>query len=278
MLWVQATAAQRQELLREPGELRAPVDALVSVPAAAHKDGWLHRDIKPSNILHFDSRWTLADWASSRPRGQTTKVGRTGRFIGTEGFAAPELPCRRLMNRTVPRNPRSAHSTCAVANVAWPHSLARHPAEPIPAFDLPCRHNSWAAACCSWSRVTIFTPVGSWTTRGSSGVSAGSEGGSTRRGDDRSLSSRPPVRDWPTGGSGSRCKESRSLARVIDEQGGVIYFLIDFPNLVRNFGHLACLAAPFTSPLPHSPSLTRHAAARSAPKAALAPAPAWRSR
>lgn len=130
MLWVQATAAQRQELLREPGELRALVDALVSVPAAAHKDGWLHRDIKPSNILHFDSRWTLADWASSRPRGQTTKVGRTGRFIGTEGFAAPELPCRRLMNRTVPRNPLSAHSTCAVANVAWPHSLARHPADP----------------------------------------------------------------------------------------------------------------------------------------------------
>ena len=73
MLWVQATAAQRQELLREPGELRAPVDALVSVLAAAHKDGWLHRDIKPSNILHFDGRWTLAHWGivpAARPDHQ----------------------------------------------------------------------------------------------------------------------------------------------------------------------------------------------------------------
>lgn len=92
MPWADATAAQRQELLREPAELRALVDALASVLAAAHDHGWLHRDIKPSNILHFDGRWTLADWGIvRRPRGQTTKVGRTGLYIGTEGFAAPEL-------------------------------------------------------------------------------------------------------------------------------------------------------------------------------------------
>ncbi|WP_051848725.1 protein kinase domain-containing protein [Streptomyces sp. NRRL WC-3725] len=92
MPWADATAAQRQELLREPAELRALVDALASVLAAAHEHGWLHRDIKPSNILYFDGRWTLADWGIvRRPRGQTTKVGRTGLYIGTEGFAAPEL-------------------------------------------------------------------------------------------------------------------------------------------------------------------------------------------
>ncbi|ATW46677.1 AbiJ-related protein [Streptomyces peucetius] len=92
MPWAQATAAQRQELLREPAELRALVDALASVLATAHEHGWLHRDIKPSNILHFEGRWTLADWGIvRRPRGQTTKVGRTGLYIGTEGFAAPEL-------------------------------------------------------------------------------------------------------------------------------------------------------------------------------------------
>ncbi|MFD8368415.1 serine/threonine protein kinase [Streptomyces hygroscopicus] len=92
MPWAQATAAQRQELLREPAGLRALVDALASVLAAAHGHGWLHRDIKPSNILYFDGRWTLADWGIvRRPRGQTTKVGRTGLYIGTEGFAAPEL-------------------------------------------------------------------------------------------------------------------------------------------------------------------------------------------
>ncbi|MEW1873698.1 serine/threonine-protein kinase [Streptomyces caelestis] len=92
MPWADATAAQRQELLQEPAELRALVDALASVLAAAHEEGWLHRDIKPSNILYFDGRWTLADWGIvRRPRGQTTKVGRTGLYIGTEGFAAPEL-------------------------------------------------------------------------------------------------------------------------------------------------------------------------------------------
>ncbi|MFE5214085.1 MULTISPECIES: protein kinase domain-containing protein [unclassified Streptomyces] len=92
MPWAEATAAQRHELLREPAELRALVDALTSVLAKAHEHGWLHRDIKPSNILYFDGRWALADWGIvRRPRGQTTKLGRTGHFLGTEGFAAPEL-------------------------------------------------------------------------------------------------------------------------------------------------------------------------------------------
>ncbi|MEU9575182.1 protein kinase [Streptomyces massasporeus] len=92
MPWADATAAQREEALRDPTELRALVHALASVLATAHEHGWLHRDIKPSNILHFDGRWTLADWGIvRRPRGQTTKAGRTGHFLGTEGFAAPEL-------------------------------------------------------------------------------------------------------------------------------------------------------------------------------------------
>ncbi|MDQ0784607.1 serine/threonine protein kinase [Streptomyces sp. B3I8] len=81
MPWADATAVQRQELLREPAELRALVHALASVLAAAHEHDWLHRDIKPSNILYFDGRWALADWGIvRRPRGQTTKAGRTGHF------------------------------------------------------------------------------------------------------------------------------------------------------------------------------------------------------
>jgi hypothetical protein len=93
MPWADATAEGRQSVLQnEPGEMRALVDALASVLSTAHADGWLHRDIKPSNILYLDNRWTLADWGIvRRPRGQTTKVGRTGTSIGTAGFAAPEL-------------------------------------------------------------------------------------------------------------------------------------------------------------------------------------------
>ncbi|MFD5482157.1 AbiJ-related protein [Streptomyces hawaiiensis] len=92
MPWAEATAEDHRELLQEPAQLRALVTALASVLATAHEHGWLHRDIKPSNILCLDSCWTLADWGIvRRPRGQTTKVGRTGLYIGTEGFAAPEL-------------------------------------------------------------------------------------------------------------------------------------------------------------------------------------------
>lgn len=92
MPWAEATAEDRRESLQEPAQLRALVNALASVLSTAHEPGWLHRDIKPSNILSLDGRWTLADWGIvRRPRGQTTKVGRTGLYIGTEGFAAPEL-------------------------------------------------------------------------------------------------------------------------------------------------------------------------------------------
>ncbi|MET8128253.1 serine/threonine protein kinase [Streptomyces sp. NPDC005231] len=92
MPWAEATAEDRRESLQEPAHLRALVNALASVLSTAHEPGWLHRDIKPSNILYLDGRWTLADWGIvRRPRGQTTKVGRTGLYIGTEGFAAPEL-------------------------------------------------------------------------------------------------------------------------------------------------------------------------------------------
>ncbi|MFC7864857.1 hypothetical protein ACFU5B_13665 [Streptomyces murinus] len=90
MPWAEATAAERQEVLQDPAELRALVDALVSVLAAAHKYGWLHRDIKPSNILYFDGRWTLAAWGIvRRPRGQTTKVGRTGPLPRHRGVRRP---------------------------------------------------------------------------------------------------------------------------------------------------------------------------------------------
>ncbi|MGQ7750869.1 protein kinase domain-containing protein [Streptomyces sp. WC2508] len=88
----EATAEEQHEKLRKTEQLRDLVNCVGSVLAEAHRQGWMHRDIKPSNILLLDGRWTLADWGVvRRPLGQTTKIGRTGHFIGTEGFAAPEL-------------------------------------------------------------------------------------------------------------------------------------------------------------------------------------------
>ncbi|WP_317619723.1 protein kinase domain-containing protein [Streptomyces akebiae] len=88
----EATAEEKREQLRESDNLRELIGSMGSILDKAHQQGWMHRDIKPSNMLLLDGRWTLADWGVvRRPRGQTTKVGRTGHFIGTEGFAAPEL-------------------------------------------------------------------------------------------------------------------------------------------------------------------------------------------
>ncbi|MGW3060777.1 protein kinase domain-containing protein [Streptomyces goshikiensis] len=87
-----ATAEDRHEQLRNPEQLRTLVHSMASVLTEAHKRDWVHRDIKPSNILLLQERWVLADWGiGRRPRGQTTMSGRTGHYIGTEGFAAPEL-------------------------------------------------------------------------------------------------------------------------------------------------------------------------------------------
>ncbi|MFE6907828.1 AbiJ-related protein [Streptomyces erythrochromogenes] len=92
MPMAQATAEDRCDDLKNPTQLRALVEALMEVLELAHTHDWLHRDVKPSNILLLDSRWTLADWGIvRRPRGQTTKAGRTRFELGTEGFAAPEL-------------------------------------------------------------------------------------------------------------------------------------------------------------------------------------------
>nr|WP_078507594.1 serine/threonine-protein kinase [Streptomyces sp. SID8356] len=93
MPWADKTAEACRDVLQDDlVELRALVDALCSVLSKAHEQGWLHRDIKPANILYLDNRWAIADWGIvRRPRGATTKIGRTGTSIGTEGFAAPEL-------------------------------------------------------------------------------------------------------------------------------------------------------------------------------------------
>ncbi|MFE2992711.1 serine/threonine protein kinase [Streptomyces sp. NPDC059262] len=92
MPMAQGTAEDRRDDLENPAQLRPLVEALMDVLELAHTHDWLHRDVKPSNILLLDSRWTLADWGIvRRPRGQTTKAGRTRFEIGTEGFAAPEL-------------------------------------------------------------------------------------------------------------------------------------------------------------------------------------------
>lgn len=87
-----ATAEEQLLHLKEPKHLHRMIKAVASALAEAHRHGWRHRDVKPQNILLLHGRWTLADWGTvRRPRGQTTFAGRTGAYIGTPGFAPPEL-------------------------------------------------------------------------------------------------------------------------------------------------------------------------------------------
>ncbi|MBJ6636753.1 hypothetical protein H4K36_00110 [Streptomyces sp. DHE7-1] len=105
MPWAEATAAQRQEVLRDPAELRALVAALASVLATAHEDGWLHRDIKPSNILFFDGRWTLADWASSAGH-EARPPRRAAPATSSAPRGSPPRNCPQ--RRTRPRRPATS--------------------------------------------------------------------------------------------------------------------------------------------------------------------------
>lgn len=97
-----ATAEEQILQLRNPQQLQGMIRAVASALAEAHRHGWRHRDVKPSNILLLHGRWTLADWGTARrPRGQTTVAARTGEYIGTPGFAPPELSAGPH-NRSVP--------------------------------------------------------------------------------------------------------------------------------------------------------------------------------
>ncbi|PBC92813.1 protein kinase-like protein [Streptomyces sp. Ag82_O1-15] len=94
MPFAEATAEQCRERFTDIPTLHSLLAALCSVLAVAHREGWVHRDIKPANVLLLNGRWVLADWGIvKRPTGRTTDAQRTrvGVFLGSDGFAAPEL-------------------------------------------------------------------------------------------------------------------------------------------------------------------------------------------
>jgi serine/threonine protein kinase len=84
-------------LIRDEGPLPAArlvhlLSQIASALDVAHANGLVHRDVKPGNILvGAGDQAYLSDFGLTKRRGGESRLTRTGQFIGTLDYVAPEM-------------------------------------------------------------------------------------------------------------------------------------------------------------------------------------------
>src|SRR4051794_23839601 len=75
----------------EPGRASEIVDQIGGALDAAHARGLVHRDIKPANVLlGAGDHAYLTDFGLTKRAGASTGPSRSGQWVGTLGYVAPE--------------------------------------------------------------------------------------------------------------------------------------------------------------------------------------------
>jgi serine/threonine protein kinase len=75
----------------EPGRAARIVDQVGGALDAAHARGLIHRDIKPANVLlGAGDHAYLTDFGLTKRLGASTGLSRSGQWVGTLGYVAPE--------------------------------------------------------------------------------------------------------------------------------------------------------------------------------------------
>jgi hypothetical protein len=81
----------RAESHVEPGRAARIVDQIGDALDAAHARGLIHRDIKPANVLlGAGDHAYLTDFGLTKRLGASTGLSRSGQWVGTLGYVAPE--------------------------------------------------------------------------------------------------------------------------------------------------------------------------------------------
>lgn len=74
-----------------PGEVRDLLADVLAGLTEAHEAGMVHRDLKPGNLLRVEGRgYLLLDFGIASGGEEHTRLTRTGTFLGSPGYAAPD--------------------------------------------------------------------------------------------------------------------------------------------------------------------------------------------